>query len=48
MSLKLAVIANQSADWCGNLVNGRKTSGYRLIIFEKTGDSHASVSTGSE
>ena len=39
--LLLPVIANQSADWCGNLPkDGEKQDG--------PGDSHASVSTGSE
>ena len=39
--LLLPVIANQSADWCGNPPN----NGARQEI---PGDSHASVSTGSE
>ena len=35
------VIANQSADWCGNLHSESES-------LNKEGDSHASVSTGSE
>ena len=46
---KLSVIANQSADWCGDPPNLRKYYVSRVEnVANWGGDSHASVSTGSE
>jgi hypothetical protein len=43
--VKKSVIANQSADWCGNLLTFM-INFYGFFFY--LGDSHASVSTGSE
>ena len=45
---KAHVIANQPAGWCGNPPIEGEILDYQLKMFENSGDSHASVRTGSE